>query len=72
MMLYNYFVKTLCIKNLLVFYKEDEKFRISPTESLEKAIHDWIKSKYPVFYEANLVAVVEGGYVPKSRLEDFL
>lgn len=68
-------VQLLCkdpmYKNLLVFYKEDGKFRISPTESLEKAIHAWIKSKYPTFYEANLVAVVEGGYVPKSRLEDF-
>ena len=68
-------VQLLCkdpmYKNLLVFYKEDGKFRISPTESLEKAIHDWIKSKYPIFYEANLLAVVEGGYVPKSRLEDF-
>lgn len=68
-------VQLLCknptYRNLLVFYKEDGKFRISPTESLEKSIHDWIKSRYPTFYENNLIAVVEGGYVPKRRLEDF-
>lgn len=68
-------VQLLCknptYRNLLVFYKEDGKFRISPTESLEKSLHDWLKSRYPTFYEANLIAVVEGGYVPKRRLEDF-
>lgn len=63
--------KDSAYRNLLVFYKENGKFKISPTESLEKSIHYWVKSRYPTFYENNLLAVVEGGYVSKRRLEDF-